>query len=119
MMMSAIRSMGVMVAAALMALCAFAMPAQAANSPLQIVQVTYDAGSLVDAAGVTTTVTVPGAVLGDACVPSLGVDAAGITVTCYISAANTASVRLQNESTATVDLASTTLRVFVFRKGVN
>lgn len=94
-------------------------PAFAKDPPLQIVSVTYDAGSLADAAGVTTTVTVPGAVLGDACVPSLGVDAAGITVTCYISAASTASVRLQNESGGTLDLASTTLRVFVLKKTVN
>ena len=91
----------------------------AKDPPVQIVSATYDAGSLVDAAGVTTTVTVPGAVLGDACLPSLGVDAAGIVVTCYISAANTASVRLQNESGGTLDLASTTLRVFVFKRTVN
>lgn len=108
-----------MVAALSAAVCLVSSLAFAKDPPVQIVSVTYDAGSLADAAGVTTTVTVPGAVLGDACVPSLGVDAAGITVSCYISAANTASVRLQNESTGTLDLASTTLRVFVFKKTVN
>lgn len=93
-------------------------PVLAKDPPVQVVSATYDAGSLADAAGETTTVTVPGAVLGDACVASLGVSAAAITVTCYVSAANTASVRLQNESGGTLDLASTTLRVFVFRKTV-
>lgn len=94
-------------------------PALAKDPPVQIVSATYDAGSLADAAGETTTVTIPGAALGDACLASLGVSAAAITVTCYVSAANTASVRLQNESGGTLDLASTTLRVFLFRKTVN
>lgn len=75
---------------------------------------TYDAASLVDGAGTTTTVTVTGAALGDFVVGvSMGVDLAGITVTAYVSAADTVSVRLQNESGGTIDLASTTLRVRV------
>lgn len=109
-----------MVSAALvLAASLISVPAIAKDAPVQIVSATYDAGSLADGVGATTTVTVPGAALGDACLASLGVDAAAITVTCYISAANTASVRLQNESTGTLDLASTTLRVFVFKKGVH
>ena len=78
---------------------------------------TYDAASLIDAAGVTTTVTVTGAALGDFAMASLGVDAAGISVTAYVSAANTVSVRLQNESGGTLDLASTTLRAVVLPFG--
>jgi len=75
---------------------------------------TYDAASLVDAAGATTTVTVTGAALGDLVVGvSFGVDLQGITVTAYVSAANTVSVRLQNETGGTLDLASTTIRVVV------
>lgn len=75
---------------------------------------TYDASSLVDGAGETTTVGVPGAVLGDFVVAvSLGVSTAGITVTGYVSAADTVSVRVQNESGGTLDLASTSLRVLV------
>jgi hypothetical protein len=77
---------------------------------------TYDAGSLIDAAGTTTTVAVTGAALGDFVLVSLGVDLAGITVTGYVSAADTVSVRLQNESGSTVDLASTTLRVRVLKQ---
>ena len=79
-------------------------------------EATYDAGNLVDAAGATTTVTVPGAALGDFAMASLSVDAAGITVTAYVSAADTVSVRLQNESGGAVDLASATLAVRVFPK---
>lgn len=100
-------------------LCLACTPSFAEDAKVQIVSATYDASSLSDAAGETTTVTVPGVVLGDACIASLGVDAAGMTVTCYISAADTASVRVQNESGGTVNLASTTLRVFIFRKTVH
>lgn len=80
---------------------------------------TFDPASLVDAAGATTTVTVTGAVLGDY-VPfySFSLDLQGITVTAWVSAANTVSVRFQNESGGTLDLASGTLRVVV-AKAVN
>jgi hypothetical protein len=76
---------------------------------------TYDAASLADGAGETTTVTVTGAQLGDFPVVSLGVDLQGITVSAYVSAADTVSVRLQNESTGPLDLASATLRALVMR----
>jgi hypothetical protein len=77
---------------------------------------TYDLTSLVDAAGATATYTVPGVALGDFVLAvSLGVDVAGISVTAYVSAANTVSVRYQNESAGTLDLASTTIRILVAR----
>jgi hypothetical protein len=71
---------------------------------------TYDPPNLVDGAGATTTVTVTGAALGDLveCV-SFSLDLQGITVTGYVSAANTVSVRFQNESGGTLDLGSGTL----------
>jgi hypothetical protein len=74
---------------------------------------TYDAASLTDGTGATTTVTVTGAALGDFVIISHGVDLAGITVTGYVSAADTVSVRFQNESGGTLDLASSTLRALV------
>ncbi len=77
---------------------------------------TYDAASLVDGATTTTTLTVTGAVLGDFCMHSLGVSSAGMTVSSYVSAADTMTVVLQNESGGTVDLASTTLSGAVFPK---
>jgi len=77
---------------------------------------TLDVASLADGAGSTSTATVPGVALGDIVLGvSMAVDLAGITVTAYVSAANTVSVRFQNESGGTVDLASTTLRLWVGR----
>ena len=74
----------------------------------------HDFASTVDAAGLTTTVVVPGAELGDFVLVSHEVDIVGVTLTGYVSSADTVSVRFQNESTATVDLgAAVTLRVVV------
>lgn len=78
---------------------------------------TYDLASLADAVGTTATYTVPG-VPAPGTSPcrvtvALGVDLAGITVTAYISAANTVAVRYQNESAGTLDLASTTIWIVV------
>lgn len=74
---------------------------------------TWDPGSLVDAAGESKDVTVTGAVLGDFAIASLGVDTVDLTLTATVTAADTVTVRLQNESGSTADLASTTVRVVV------
>lgn len=74
---------------------------------------TVDVASLVDGAGATQSVTVPGAKLGDFVRVAFGVSLVGITVTAYVSAADTVQIRLQNESTATVDLASTSVNIVV------
>lgn len=80
------------------------------------VKATLDAGSLVDGAGETDDVTVSGVALGDMVIgASLGVDLVGLTVTGYVSAANTVKFRIQNESGSTVDLASATLRLVCVR----
>lgn len=82
---------------------------------------TLDVASLVDGAGATSTLAVPGVNLGDFVLSvSMGVDQAGILVDGYVSAANVVSVRFQNESGGTVDLASTLIRVVVAsrQKGV-
>lgn len=71
---------------------------------------TYNPPSLADAVGTTTTVTVTGAALGDFAEASFSLDLQGITLTAWVSAANTVSVRFQNESGVLVDLASGTLR---------
>jgi hypothetical protein len=81
-----------------------------------VVRATLDAGSLVDGAGETDDITIPGVALGDMVIgASLGVDLVGLTVTGYVSAANTVKFRIQNESGSTADLASATLRVVVAR----
>ena len=81
-----------------------------------VVKATLDAGSLVNGAGETDDVTVPGVALGDMVIgASLGVDLVGLTVTGYVSAANTVKFRIQNESEATVNLDSSTLRIVIVR----
>lgn len=72
--------------------------------------VVYDPPNLADGAGVTTTVTVTGATLGDIAEASFSLDTQGITVTAWVSAANTVSVRFQNETGGAIDLGSGTLR---------
>ena len=77
---------------------------------------TYDPGNLVDAAGVTTTVTVTGAALGDYVAGvSFSNDLQGITVTGWVSSTDTVSVRFQNETGGALDLASGTLRARVIK----
>ena len=77
---------------------------------------TYDAPSLAANAGATTTVTVTGARVGDIAMFSMGVDQAGVVGFATVSANDTVTVRFQNESGGVVDLASTTLRVGVFKR---
>lgn len=79
---------------------------------------TLDAGNLIDAAGETDTFTVTsGSVaLGDHVISyGCSVDLAGVSVTAYVSATGVVSVRLQNESGSTVDLASATWKFVVGR----
>ena len=86
-----------------------------ARSGLLYATKSHDFASTADAAGLTTTVVVPGAELGDFAMVSHEVDIVGVTLTAYVSAADTVSVRFQNESgTNPVDLgAAVTLRVVV------
>ena len=77
--------------------------------------VTFNPSNLVDGAGETTTVTVPGALLGDVALASFSLDLQGITLTAYVSATDTVSVRFQNESGGAVNLASGTLRAMAYR----
>ena len=81
-----------------------------------LVRATLDADDLSDGAGDTDTVTVPGVALGDMVLSaSLAVDVAGLIVTAYVSAANTVSIRFQNETGGSVNLASSVLRLVVVR----
>jgi hypothetical protein len=76
---------------------------------------TYDPPSLADAAGTTTTITVTGAALGDVAMASFSLDTSGITITAWVSATNTVSVRFQNESGGVLDIASGTLKAIVLK----
>jgi hypothetical protein len=73
----------------------------------------YDPASLNDGDGATTTVSVVGATLGDYAEASFSLDLQGITLTPWVSAADTVSVRFQNETGGTIDLGSGTIRVSV------
>lgn len=77
---------------------------------------TIDPASLLDGAGATVTIAVAGCAFGDYVVVSAPYDLQGISVTAYVSAANTVSVRIQNESGGTIDLASGVWRALVFKQ---
>ena len=84
--------------------------------PIWAVSATIDADNLADAAGDTDTVAVNGVALGDQVLSiSFGVNTAGMTVTAWVSAADTVSIRFQNESGGPIDLASTTVKLVVGR----
>lgn len=74
---------------------------------------THDPGSLADGAGESTTVSVPGAALGDFASASFSLDAQGVTLSAWVNAADSVTVRFQNETGGVVDLASGTLRARV------
>lgn len=77
---------------------------------------TIDVDSLSDGAGATTSdQTITGLALGDCLLVGCGVDTTGLTITGNVKAANTANLRVQNESTGTINLASTTWRVKVIK----
>lgn len=71
---------------------------------------TWDPGSLVDGAGETSSAIVyPGVVFGAFTVQVIApYDLQGIICTGYVDASGSCKVRLQNESTGTIDLASGT-----------
>ena len=76
---------------------------------------TLDPASAATNTGNTNTITVPGANLGDLVLVSFSLDLQGITLSAYVSAANTVSVRVQNGTAGTLDLASGTVRGVVLR----
>lgn len=78
---------------------------------------TFNPANNADGVGETTTVTVTGAVLGDFAQASFSLDLQGYTLSAYVSAADTVSVRFQNESGGALDLASGTLRARVIPFG--
>jgi hypothetical protein len=73
--------------------------------------VTYDPPSLAAGVSVTTTLTATGAALGDFAHASFSLDLQGITLTAWVSAADTVSVRRQNGTAGAIDLANGTLPV--------
>lgn len=92
-------------------------PAHALEPRMQIFSKVYDPASVATAVQTSTTVPAPGSKLGDTCLASFSLDAALVDFTCYVSVAGTATVLVKNGSAGTVDLASGTVRVFIYPKG--
>jgi hypothetical protein len=75
---------------------------------------TWNPGTLSNGSGATSsTVTVTGAALGDFARVAAPYDLQGVIATAYVNAANSAVVRLQNQTGGSVTLASGTWRVRV------
>jgi hypothetical protein len=79
---------------------------------------TWDAGNLADGAEEAKEVTVTGAALGDFCLASLSIDVADLVLTAQVTAADTVTCQLVNSTGGAIDLASATVRVLVFDRGV-
>ena len=78
---------------------------------------TYDAGSIADGDEEVGEITVTGAALGDFCLASLSIDVADLAITAAVTAANTVTYQLLNNTGGAVDLASATVRVRVLPQG--
>lgn len=73
----------------------------------------WDPTNVLAGANTSTTVTVPGAVLGQPAVAGFSLSLQGMHLTAYVSAVETVTVILNNVTAGAVNLASGTLRVDV------
>jgi hypothetical protein len=74
---------------------------------------TWDAASISDGDMESKDITVTGAAIGDFVLVSMGVDVVDLGVSAQVTATNTVTVTLLNNTGGAVDLASTTCRVRV------
>lgn len=74
---------------------------------------TWDAASIADGDEVVTEITATGAVLGDFVLVSSSIDVADLNLTAAVTAANTVTVQLNNNTGGAIDLASATYYVRV------
>tara|TARA_R100000458_G_C8121246_1_gene140049 strand:+ start:215 stop:529 length:315 start_codon:yes stop_codon:yes gene_type:complete len=77
---------------------------------------TWDAGSIADGNEEALEISVPGAELGDFVLCSLGVDVADLDLGGAVTAADTVTLVLGNDTGGAVDLASTTAYCLVIKK---
>ena len=77
---------------------------------------TWDAGSIADGDEEAKDVTVTGAVLGDYAVASLSIDIADLVLDAQVTAANTVTCVLANNTGDAVDLAEATVYVRVLKR---
>ena len=76
---------------------------------------TWDPGSIADGDEVAQEVTVTGAALGDMAIASFSLDVADLVINAAVTAADTVTVILANNTGGAVDLASGTVRARVFK----
>jgi hypothetical protein len=79
---------------------------------------TWDPGSIAAGAMEATDVTVSGASLGDYALASLSIDVADLILTANVTAANTVTAVLSNNTAGAANPASCTLYVKVIPRGV-
>lgn len=77
---------------------------------------TWNASSIADGDMESKDVTVTGAAIGDFVEASMGVDVVDLGISAQVTAADTVTVTLLNNTGGAVDLASTTVRVRVLPK---
>jgi hypothetical protein len=77
----------------------------------------FDAASIADGDEVVGEITVTGAALGDFVLASMSIDVADLTLAAAVTAANTVTYQLLNNTGGAIDLASGTLRVRVLPAG--
>lgn len=91
------------------------------SGPILEGAVVWDPSSLSDGVGESKEVTINGAVRGKhgvvAIFPPDIANLADLTITAVVSASNTVTIRVQNESTGTIDLDSGTWHVWVVARG--
>lgn len=75
----------------------------------------WDPDEVASGGSVSTTVSVPGAALGDFVLASYSLDLQGLSLSAYVSSSNTVTILIYNLSGASVDLGSGAIRVLVFR----
>jgi hypothetical protein len=91
-----------------------AMTAEGQIDGLIYATVTINPASLSDGDGATTSVSVPGAELGNFVLVAAPYDLQDMTVTAYVQASATVEVRIQNETGGAKDLASGSWGILVF-----
>lgn len=80
---------------------------------------TWDPGSISDGDEAATDVTVTGAEVGDFALASFSNDVSDLTLDAQVTAANTVTCVLANNTGGAIDLASGTIYVRVFRRTTN
>ena len=83
------------------------------------VRVTWDPGSIASGAEEVATATVTGATLGDFALASFSLDVTDLTLTAQVTATNTVTAQLTNNTGGAINLSSGTLSVLVLQSIVS